>query len=820
MEQKRLPASKKINTESLLGNKKGKSSGGIMVSKMKLIQINSRTVKVEKLLGRENKRLKSEIKKIRVSSEKETRSKKETRLETKDKKDKEKGGKKGMSLPGGGLFDGVKKFINGILIGYVALRLLPYLPKLLEILPALVAVGDFLVDGILGLLDGIGSFLNGAYELRDKTIGFIDKIGGENAVDAFLQFEGALDKVLTALVGVGGIMMLAGDRGGRGGGGGNAGRRGFDKTGRRVSKSAQKKYFEKYGRDKFIERFGKNNLKNLPKSMQRSAGTKLARNAAVRLFGKSGSKVGLKVLKNFISPVVKRIPIIGGLIDFALNFFVFKEPIGRAAFAAIGATIFGALGATAGTIIPVVGNFVGGALGGLAGDLAGKWLYDTFFDGKKPVDVPSVQGKEEVSATQSITPYVPSSAVESDEMSLFKRLVLAEAGGEGQLGMALVARSVLNRTGLIQTGKATTGTFLANSATVKGVIMGRGQYQPVSDGSINRERSAEQLEQARLAIELAQDPAKLQRMLKSEGLSDSDIGKIISATGFRTGSAFNDPSQNVNVVQYKNHFFNTAGNPGVVVAKANIAKANVDASVPAANADLSTTSAGSREQTAGSKLAGELGRYLNAKGLRWGSGVTEHPEHGGVKPVHTAGSYHYKEQGYRAIDIGGWGPKRFKREGQSGTDDQTKIIAGIQEWNKMKGVSPIEFIHEGNDPTYHNDHVHIAYHAGKRLNGKERMARILKNEAVLDPDTTKALGPTLVAKLDDASTPEGIMRVLQSAVGVSGFASYEQGAAQTVVVPMSQMQAPPQMGGSSGGIMPIAIPSAGEDFAEALAAGQ
>ena len=48
--------------------------------------------------------------------------------------------------------------------------------------------------------------------------------------------------------------------------------------------------------------------------------------------------------------------------------------------------------------------------------------------------------------------------------------------------------------------------------------MGRGQYQPVSDGSINKERSAEQLEQARIAIELAQDIAKLQSMLKSEGL--------------------------------------------------------------------------------------------------------------------------------------------------------------------------------------------------------------------------------------------------------------------------------------------------------------
>ena len=260
MEQNLLPASKKINTESLLGNKKGKSSGGIMVSKMKLIQINSRTVKVEKLLGRENKRLKSQIKKVRVSSEKETRAKKETRLETKDKK--EKGGKKGMGLPGGGLFDGVKKFINGILIGYVALKLLPFLPKLLEILPALVAVGDFLVDGIIGLLDGIGSFLNGAYELRDKTIGFIDEIGGAGAVDAFLQFEGALDKVLTALVGVGGIMMLAGDKAGKSGGGKNAGKRGFDNTGRKVSKAAQKKYFQKYGRDKFIERFGKENLMN------------------------------------------------------------------------------------------------------------------------------------------------------------------------------------------------------------------------------------------------------------------------------------------------------------------------------------------------------------------------------------------------------------------------------------------------------------------------------------------------------------------------------------------------------------------------------
>ena len=32
----------------------------------------------------------------------------------------------------------------------------------------------------------------------------------------------------------------------------------------------------------------------------------------------------------------------------------------------------------------------------------------------------------------------------------------------------------------------------------------------------------------------------------------------MAATGFRTGSAFNDPSQNVNVTKFKNHYFNTA----------------------------------------------------------------------------------------------------------------------------------------------------------------------------------------------------------------------------------------------------------------------
>ena len=160
-----------------------------------------------------------------------------------------------------------------------------------------------------------------------------------------------------------------------------------------------------------------------------------------------------------------------------------------------------------------------------------------------------------------MVPTISASAAKGSELDLFKRLVYAEAGGEGELGMALVARSVMNRAGLIQSGKASTGTFLAKDKTITGVIMGRNQYQPVRDGSINAQRSASQLQQAHNAIDLASDPDKLRQRLQSSGVSDGDITKLMASTGFRTGAAFNDPSQNVNVAKFKNHYFNTAGNP-------------------------------------------------------------------------------------------------------------------------------------------------------------------------------------------------------------------------------------------------------------------
>ncbi len=206
-----------------------------------------------------------------------------------------------------------------------------------------------------------------------------------------------------------------------------------------------------------------------------------------------------------------------------------------------------------------------------------KIIKDSFFSESEPVKTKRMdyesflsdedmksknQGKRDQSGSgKQLEPGDPQSAqIEDNEMDLFQRLVLAEAGGEGKLGMALVARSVMNRTGLIQSGKVTTGTFLANDDTITGVIMGENQYQPVSDGSIDGPFTDAQKQNALEAIELAKDPEKLKAALIEDGVDSSAVKTMIASTGFRTGSAFNDPSQNVNVTKYKNHFFNTAGN--------------------------------------------------------------------------------------------------------------------------------------------------------------------------------------------------------------------------------------------------------------------
>jgi hypothetical protein len=133
--------------------------------------------------------------------------------------------------------------------------------------------------------------------------------------------------------------------------------------------------------------------------------------------------------------------------------------------------------------------------------------------------------------------------------------------------------------------------------------------------------------------------------------------------------------------------------------------------------------------SAGSKLAGELGRYIDNKGLgNKGSGVHRHPEHPPWEPErgHSVGSLHYKSKGARAVDIGGY------------TDEQGPILAAVAEFNKLKGIKPVQLLHGKND-TYHTDHVHVAYEEGGPVN-KTDYALTHPGEYVVDADSVKLFG--------------------------------------------------------------------------------
>lgn len=126
---------------------------------------------------------------------------------------------------------------------------------------------------------------------------------------------------------------------------------------------------------KFVQNFVQESLNKILGKTFKSGLLKGVRRFILKVGGTSLFKL-LKGVGRGFTKVISRIPILGGLLDFALNVFVFKENPGRAAFKAIGAALLAVIGSAIGP--------VGTVLGGIGGDWAGGVLYDTFFgNGKK-----------------------------------------------------------------------------------------------------------------------------------------------------------------------------------------------------------------------------------------------------------------------------------------------------------------------------------------------------------------------------------------------------------------------------------------------------
>ena len=136
---------------------------------------------------------------------------------------------------------------------------------------------------------------------------------------------------------------------------------------------------------------------NLSKSLVKkgisSVKTQLLKRGGVKGIKSSVGKVvkntGKMLLKRFklfykAGPgrFIKKIPLVGSIIDFAINYFIFKEPLKKALLKAAGAGI----GAWAGGLIGAVGgplSIAGAIAGGMIGDALGGLLYDLITSGNK-----------------------------------------------------------------------------------------------------------------------------------------------------------------------------------------------------------------------------------------------------------------------------------------------------------------------------------------------------------------------------------------------------------------------------------------------------
>jgi len=214
--------------------------------------------------------------------------------------------------------------------------------------------------------------------------------------------------------------------------------------------------------------------------------------------------------------------------------------------------------------------------------------------------------------------------VEGDDREYLLRLMVAEAGGEGELGMAAVGRSVLNRAGLIQGGDVGAGTFMAKSGNIRDVINAENQYQPVSEGKLTRNLTADERARAEAALQLAEDRARLNKRLIEAGKSELEAQRIGASTGFRTHGAYYDSSQEVNVTELGGHRFNTAGNRNLKLPTLELVP---PAKRPAASesliegqnvsADVSQTAPQeiAREESADDGLPAELAAIIQMAGL-------------------------------------------------------------------------------------------------------------------------------------------------------------------------------------------------------------
>jgi len=352
---------KTIDVADIVGKKKQDFSDQVQED---VYEIKVRVIDIEKMLKSSFATQKKNAERKRRSSEKEKFESKEKNLEKKPTKEDLK--KPKISTPKIGLFGWIRNFIVNTIVGFLAYRLIDQLPTAVKFLSILMKAADFIIDIGGKLLNGLVTFIDWGYKAYDATRGFVKNLFGDTGVKLFDNFSKTLNTFINLAIIAG--LVAARSRGGMGLGGGKGGAAGSGAKGfRGVTTSG--------GR-----RVGKpdirNPLKQRPTVTTSGGGGFRFPGTGAKVTQGVGGKVAQKAALKSLKPLLGRLPIVGGLLEFGLS-WALGDPIGKAAFRGIGALLVGAVGTA-------IGGPIGSVVGGLVGGEVGAKLYEILFENKKP----------------------------------------------------------------------------------------------------------------------------------------------------------------------------------------------------------------------------------------------------------------------------------------------------------------------------------------------------------------------------------------------------------------------------------------------------
>jgi hypothetical protein len=829
------------------------------------IKIN--VIKIENILKGSLALDKKQLDDKKKATSKKRKDNIETKLETKPSA--ENGKVKMPSAPRMGILDFIKNFIGNVLLGYFAVRLIKHLPKIMPIVKFLGNAADFIINTGGELLNGLVTFIDIGYKAYDATRGFIKNLGGENFAKGFDKFIGAIDTALfltTVLAGSLAMEVMSG-----GGGGGlmkdtvkGEARKSAGVFGRGATRAVTRLGLKTIGKGgtKAILGAVRPLVRNapliggllefgiswalgdpLPKAAFRGVGTALLAAVGAAIGGPIGLAIGGYA---------------GGELGGVLYdmFFNNKKPSQKS-------KVQGRAGG---------GVTRGGRSRGRVKRTLSKQKYKRVLAPQKPLktefkDKEVKKSTEELDKTKYFGPILAiSSKIMNKEqptqrdyqnVGLGINLLIAKGIQDGQLKGGIVAKFAGG--GLVDPdvlSAAETGGDISNwvAKTFRGAIETGAQrtMRLMKEMREMEKRKKEKDEGAggatgdftpgsvpggQLTMEQLVGLAKGAGFPTNEAVIMAAIAKGESG-GNSNAKNFKPPDKSyglwqINMIgnlgparmqefglQREDQLFDPVTNAKAAYAirksqglsawtiyKNGAYKNHLSAAEAAKNAPSLRTSPsfGSMELgkgygIEGSKIAGELGRFMKKKGVVPGS-IHRHPEHPpySLSSGHSRNSLHY--QG-RAIDLGAY------------ANEQGPVLAAVAEFNKLKGVKPVQLYHGGNDPD-HADHVHVAYALGGRV-PKLTFAMIGEKgpEFVFDANTTAGLdklAPQLLEKLNFASTKPQLASILQS------YAPYDASASsQTIVVQSPSAPSGGRNNNSSGGGVAV-IPIPVDNFTEILA---